>query len=1203
MKLIKHIKTNGWSYALSIMLLIFVGYYQHVFTFSEKTETEKFQEKFNQRESELVDFLGTLQQTPSGLWSKPFPTDINLHVFSHDSLVYWSTNEMPILRFEDIHFPVDGVLHLQNGWYFAKTIQKGNKKYCASFLIKKDYAYQNKDLINDFDPYFGLSYDGYISLNQDKNNIYNQKGEYIFSVIPIDSQPASSTESIVFMLLFCLLLGTIGRFILWFVGPKKIKFQLILLGCLLVLHWLSLEFSWLSFLNGTEFYDPQLFATNFWLPNFAEYLLTLGFIILILQGTKNYLREAESRYKKQVSWVVFLGTFAFWSFLLFCNKALIENSSIPFEIEELFNLNAYSLIGIASLGFLFQNYISLLLSAIDIIKAEYVNLSRWVLMLFVVGLIYFVVEVFWINQLIFAAIFPLILLSLMLYYSTKKKSENAFTQGLVLLFLFAFCLASNVDTFNAIKERSERELYANQLRTDQDIVAELEFDKVSEKVENDVFLNRFIDRPQKIVTSEFEDAIEQRVFDGFWEQYEMEFYLFGDQDNSLIDDERKSKKQLDEIINQHGEVSEVNANTFFIADYIDQYSYVFKLELSLLSGKYAMFYGTFKSKKIPEEIGFPRLLISDKAKVFESLERYSIAKYYQGKLINQYGEFGFPTLLKAMILDPSNSGYFDYNGYKHYILAKGNDDYLILSSRLVTWVDLLTTFSYLFCFLGLLLLPLLFKKNDYQKGKNNISLALKIQLVMISLVFCSLLIYGWGNGIFVKDQYNAYTNKVITEKLNSVRIEFQSKFGTEQELTIDDHGNKMEYYLQKFSKVFVTDINFYDPFGYLVASSRSRVYNVGLLSEQMNSRAMTAMTASYKSEFVHQERIGKLKYSSAYKPYYSKTGDLLGYLNLQHFGQQKEFEIQIQRFLVAIINVFMFLLAASVVVAIYVSSSLTAPLRLLQSSLSKVDFGQLSEPIPYDKDDEIGALVKEYNQKIDELAIKAQQLAQSERESAWREMAKQVAHEIKNPLTPMKLSLQHFQRRYDPSNPLSKEKLDEVMVSLIEQIDSLTKIANEFSTFAKMPKPDAEIVNLQPLLKRVVSLFEKENILFDVECPEDSNLKVDKDMLVRILNNLVKNAVQSLQDLKNGMIKVSAVKDDSYLTIKITDNGKGIDEEEKKRIFVPYFTTKSNGTGLGLAMVKQMVELHKGTIDFESTVDVGTTFTIRFPVWFNQENK
>jgi nitrogen fixation/metabolism regulation signal transduction histidine kinase len=382
-----------------------------------------------------------------------------------------------------------------------------------------------------------------------------------------------------------------------------------------------------------------------------------------------------------------------------------------------------------------------------------------------------------------------------------------------------------------------------------------------------------------------------------------------------------------------------------------------------------------------------------------------------------------------------------------------------------------------------------------------------------------------------------------------------------------------------------------------MASSRPKIYNIGLVSEQMNPLAYHAVSVSSKSEFIHQESIGKLSYSSAYLPFYNNEGSILGYVNLQHFGQQEDFEAQIQRFLVAIINVFMLLLAISVILAIFISGWVTAPLRLLQESFAGMTFGKYNQKINYKNEDEIGALVQNYNQKLEELEFAAEQIAKNERESAWREMAKQVAHEIKNPLTPMKLSIQQLQRVYDPENPNSADKLNKVTASLIEQIDALTKIANEFSNFAKMPHPNEIELDLKPLIEGVIEVFKTEDeTQIKLETSLDSiPLLADKDQMLRVFNNLIKNAIQSIPEDRNGEVIISVVKEKKEFIISIRDNGIGIPESQHSRIFVPYFTTKSTGTGIGLAMVRQIIENHRGSIDFKTTNNEGTTFSIHLP--------
>jgi nitrogen fixation/metabolism regulation signal transduction histidine kinase len=235
---------------------------------------------------------------------------------------------------------------------------------------------------------------------------------------------------------------------------------------------------------------------------------------------------------------------------------------------------------------------------------------------------------------------------------------------------------------------------------------------------------------------------------------------------------------------------------------------------------------------------------------------------------------------------------------------------------------------------------------------------------------------------------------------------------------------------------------------------------------------------------------------------------------------------------------------------------------------------------------------------LEELAFTAEQLAQSERESAWREMAKQVAHEIKNPLTPMKLSIQQLLRTYDPSDPNSRAKLERVAQSIIEQIDALTTIANEFSNFAKLPQLKRSEVDLPELCRNVLAIFESEySCSFTFTCSESVPLvNGDREQLMRVLNNLIKNAVQAIPESRKGEIELTVTVQSEYITVSVKDNGVGISKEERSKLFVPYFTTKSTGTGLGLAMVKQIIENHGGSVYVASEKGKGSTFTFELPL-------
>lgn len=1186
---------------------MFVAYYQQTYSENFDSSVASFKSSFLELENELDDILrykgdeikhdGVRDQ-----WEAvEKKSDINVHIYRNDSLIFWNTNQLPIIRFADIHYPSEGILHLQNGWYYAKILEVGDYQICGSFLIKQDYSYKNDDLINNFSPRLSLPFTAAVSLDQDADYpVFSKDGWFVFSILPNDYQSADRLESIALLLL---LLGAIILWLYWFsvfqIGVKKKWRWLIPVG-VIFLRVASLQWSWFGFMHGTIAFDPSLYGTNQWLPNFFEYLVNIAVLIYMMNEIAERLKQLNvSRFHKLISFSLFISSFLLWILFLYLTKGLIENSSIPLVIGELFTLNIFSIIAIGSLGVYFYAYFHFVAATVKACKTQAITGAQLAVISFITSCTIFFYEINYGYQLFLASIFPVVFYELVLYLIYRHKKSNQLGVGIILLLLFSVVTSSILGTFNERKEKGERELYANQLLTEKNIVTEVEYAALSPKLKEDNFLRRFIDVPRQISISDFQEGIERRLFNGFWERYEMEFNLFNREHKALIDNSRDGTELYDglqEIIEQSGTSSEIDTNIFLIHDHTKHYSYVIRQELYGKDSTLAILFCTLKSKKIPEEIGFPRLLISSRANVLEPLESYSIAKYHDGRMITKYGSFNYPSSHNVMLpSDIGSKGFFDYEEFNHFALRKSDRDIIILSLKNSTLVDFITSFSYLFTFYGLLLLPLLFRLNSKGGIGRTMSLAMKIQAGLISLVFLSLLAFGWGSGVFVSTQYNQFTNDVIREKLNSVETEVGAKLGDFEELNIYENGNYMQNILQKFARVFFTDINMYDTDGYLLATSRPKVFNVGLLSEQMNPTAYKHIKLQEQSEFVQHENIGELNFSSAYKPFYNKKGNLMAYINLQHFGQQREFENQIQKFLVAIINVFILLLAISIILAIFISNWLTSPLRILQESFAGVKFGKHNEQILYDKEDEIGALVKDYNQKLEELEFTAQQLARSEREMAWREMAKQVAHEIKNPLTPMKLSVQQLLRVYNPEDPKSGEKLKKVANSIVEQIDALTKIANEFSSFAKMPNPSEERVELMSLITGVKEVFEGQSEISLVSNVDRLYVMADKDQFVRVFNNLIKNAIQAIPTDRVGSININLNKTGEKVEISIRDNGVGIEETKQSKIFVPYFTTKSTGTGLGLAMVKQIVENHRGSIDFETEVGIGTTFIIVLP--------
>ena len=474
---------------------------------------------------------------------------------------------------------------------------------------------------------------------------------------------------------------------------------------------------------------------------------------------------------------------------------------------------------------------------------------------------------------------------------------------------------------------------------------------------------------------------------------------------------------------------------------------------------------------------------------------------------------------------------------------------------------------------------------------------MRIQISIIGVVFFALLIVGSGTIYYNIAQYRSNHKQDLIDKINSVSVEIDMAIGDVDRFN-PDLIDYLKDLLVRLSDIFWTDINLYDLNGHLIVSSRPEVYEKGLISEQMDNTAIHFLNKHQPTRFLHKEHIAKMEYLSAYVPLINYAGKNIGYINLPYFTKEREFRQEITTFILAFINIYVFLLLASILVAYFISSRITDPLKLIRENLRIMQLGKDTKLIEYKSDDEIGDLVKEYNNKVTELAKSAELIARSERETAWREMAKQIAHEIKNPLTPMKLNIQFLQRS-KPTEADYEEKARRVTETLIEQIDNLSAIATEFSNFAKIPKAQNEKFYLAERLNEILKLYNytgQVEINTHFEGAENMMVFADKEQFSRAIINLVKNAIQAIPENRQGIIDIELRNETNACIIRIADNGKGIPDELKDSIFVPNFTTKSSGAGLGLAITKNIVQNFGGEIWFDSRLNEGTTFFIHIPL-------
>ncbi len=406
------------------------------------------------------------------------------------------------------------------------------------------------------------------------------------------------------------------------------------------------------------------------------------------------------------------------------------------------------------------------------------------------------------------------------------------------------------------------------------------------------------------------------------------------------------------------------------------------------------------------------------------------------------------------------------------------------------------------------------------------------------------------------------------------------------------HIFKEEIY--NIADIHKLQINLYDLEGNLLITSKAGFQN-NYADKCLNAEVLNAISNTAIHRYVDKHKENGETFQSSYTFITDQKSKTLAILNIPYLEKDDFLSKELQEFLTRISYAFMLVLLMAIAIAFLLSKYITKSLKTISDKINATRLERLNEKIEVnDNSEEISTLVNSYNSMIDELEESAVQLAKSEREQAWREMAKQVAHEIKNPLTPMRLTVQNFQRKFNPEDENIHVKVDEYSKTLIQQIDTMSSIASAFSNFAKMPAQQNETLNVVKIIKLALDIFNEDYIVFTADA-EEIIAKFDRTQLIRVVTNLVKNGIQSIPDNQTPKMEIHVGENGGDVVITVSDNGSGVAEENKDKVFEPKFTTKSSGMGLGLAMVKNILETYKGSISFVSLKNKGTTFKVTFP--------
>jgi nitrogen fixation/metabolism regulation signal transduction histidine kinase len=477
-----------------------------------------------------------------------------------------------------------------------------------------------------------------------------------------------------------------------------------------------------------------------------------------------------------------------------------------------------------------------------------------------------------------------------------------------------------------------------------------------------------------------------------------------------------------------------------------------------------------------------------------------------------------------------------------------------------------------------------------------LSLRVRIFIAMILLVLLASVLIALVTIHQYNEEAQDYHKERLERKEENIRrsIDYAIK---ETTYPVDTENIPLIFKdeIYKISEIHQLQINLYDLEGSLLKSSRASITN-DTIAKCISAEVLNELSNSLERRFVVKNKENGETFLSSYTYITDTKFKPLAILNLPYLENDDFLNRELNEFLERLGYAYLLMLLIAVILAYYLSKYITRTLKTISEKIKETRLEKRNKKIEIDStSEEISTLVSSYNSMIDELEESAVKLATGEREQAWREMAKQVAHEIKNPLTPMRLSVQSFQRKFDPLDPNIKYKVEEYSKTLIQQIDTMSSIASAFSNFAKMPAQQNETLNVVKIVKLALDIFNEDYITFQSD-EEEIIAKFDRTQLIRVVTNLIKNGIQAIpEDSKNPKIVVHVTALNSDVKITVADNGIGISEENNAKVFEPKFTTKTSGMGLGLAMVKNIVETYNGSITFTSQIGKGTTFTVTFP--------
>ncbi len=1146
-----------------------------------EAEVAKMEKRIHVRQQILNEYVEKALQVPLDEWVRfdDFPDDMVIYKYNADTLQSW-VNQFPVTNDEGDALTLwyrinhlngksqysaplaylseqEQYVNLGSAWYIVKVYRQGPVKIVSGLLVKREYLSNNTILASKINPRLGIKRGVAITPVTFNEGLVvkGYEGGVLFSVSDNVTAVTGGLEMPLKWLAILFLCATLYSYL--YNRRSYESFAVYLLG-LTAARYLCYGLA-ASLRYDSDIFSPNLYADIGLFSSFGNFLLNNLYVTMVVLGLYMLRKNFILSFKRSGKWgkfgiMLFLAIVPVFllAYIHYVFKSLIINSNIVLELYRLEELSVYSIMAYTSYSLLF---VALLFS-----------------------------------------------LQLLLPQLPFGKRNTLLTTKYILVYISAISIytLTIVSYFGFKKEIDGSKVWSNKLAVERDISLELQLRSIEDKLGRDPIVATMLSLPQDKY-SLVRNRLEELYLKGVAQKYEINITLCRPND-MLVDN--KWQQMVDCAAYYQGQIESgvalaPGSNFFFLNNFNGRVSYLGVLKYNTpLLGPVTM-YMEFESLYTKDVMGNTAVLFDYKPSDNVNMPNaYSYAKYIDNRLVIYKGNYVYP-----MVCTPENYklgfSVVKEDKHLHFITRSDNDNIIIISRDKRSVFPYIVSFSYLMLFYSALLTIFIRGRRIKQlRIRGNLpknTFRRKITYLITSSLVVSLVCMGWGSVWFCISYYQNSNRIQMEEKLQAVQTTLTDLCKYAENYTQINNTTVIQA-IEKMANNTQVTINLYDPYGKLIRSTQPELFNRYLLSSRMNAQPYYELVKENRLQVIADEKLGELSYSSLYAPICNADGNLVAIANIPYFTKESELTENVSSILAAIINIYILLLLAAIFGGTALAKQLSKPLAEIGRKMKLIDVSQQAEHINYKNKDELGELVGAYNKMVDDLQESTQRLAQTEREQAWSEMARQIAHEIKNPLTPMRLSIQHLIRLKQRGIEGWEDKFEDVANSILEQIDILSETASEFSSFAKFYYEETTTVDLAELINDQRVFFDtRENIRISYDyCHRECFVYVRKGQIIRVLVNLVSNAIQAVEET-GGYIRITLKEDNGSYVVSIDDNGPGVNEEDTGKLFKPNFTTKSSGTGLGLAICRNIIEQSGGKISYRRSELGGACFSFSLP--------